>query len=414
MIARPFYIKKIEPFIDKSPIKVLVGIRRSGKSFIMGFIKDILLKRGVGEDQIIEVNFESRMLPFAKTTDAIYEFVKTKSAKDPQKRIYLLFDEIQEVEGWETLINAVSIDFKVDIYLTGSNAKLLSGELATYLAGRYVEIHVYPLSFSETLPCYRADNASITVREAFRKYVRDGGLPFVHSAGMAGEPLCAYVTDVFNSVLLKDIAKRHRIRDVDMLERILSYLIMEVGHLFSAQSIVKFLKHENRGVSLETLYNYLRYANESCLAVTLKRNDLAGKQLLSSQEKVYLADHGFREALFGNNEACIDQILENIVAVDLVRRGYDVTVGILGGKEVDFVAERAGRKIYIQVAYLMPTQEVRDREFSVLERIADNFPKYVLSMDEMDFSRNGIIHKPIYDFLLDAENFNMSAGTFDS
>lgn len=402
MIARPFYIKKIEPFVDKSIIKVLVGIRRSGKSFIMGFVKDLLIKRGVVENQIVEVNFESRMLPFIKTTDAIYEFVKEKAAKNPQRRLYLLFDEIQEVEGWETLINAVSIDFNVDIYLTGSNAKLLSGELATYIAGRYVEIRIYPLSFSETLPCYQVSNAEITVREAFRKYVKEGGLPFIHSAGITGEVYRAYVTDVFNSVLLKDIAKRHNIRDVDMLERILSYLIQEVGHLFSAQSIVKFMKHENRGVSLETLYNYLRYVNEACLAITLKRNDLSGKQLLSSQEKVYLADHGFREALFGNNESCIDQILENIVAVDLVRRGYDVTVGLLGGREVDFVAERAGRKIYIQVAYLMPTQEVRDREFSVLERIADNFPKYVLSMDEMDFSRNGIIHKPIYDFLLDA------------
>lgn len=402
MIARPFYIKKIEPFVDKSIIKVLVGIRRSGKSFIMGFVKDLLIKRGVVENQIVEVNFESRMLPFIKTTDAIYEFVKEKAAKNPQRRLYLLFDEIQEVEGWETLINAVSIDFNVDIYLTGSNAKLLSGELATYIAGRYVEIRIYPLSFSEALPCYQVSNAEITVREAFRKYVKEGGLPFIHSAGITGEVYRAYVTDVFNSVLLKDIAKRHNIRDVDMLERILSYLIQEVGHLFSAQSIVKFMKHENRGVSLETLYNYLRYVNEACLAITLKRNDLSGKQLLSSQEKVYLADHGFREALFGNNESCIDQILENIVAVDLVRRGYDVTVGLLGGREVDFVAERAGRKIYIQVAYLMPTQEVRDREFSVLERIADNFPKYVLSMDEMDFSRNGIIHKPIYDFLLDA------------
>ena len=406
MIERPFYIKKIKPFVDKSIIKVLVGIRRSGKSFIMGFVKELLLERGVPENQIVEVNFESRMLPFAKTVDDIYTFikakaVKVKAAKNPQRTLYLLFDEIQEVEGWETLINAVSVAFKVDVYLTGSNAKLLSGELATYLSGRYVEIHVYPLSFSEVLPCYQATDAAITVRDAFRKYVREGGLPFVHDAGISGEVYRAYVTDVFNSVLLKDIAKRHKIRDVDMLERILSYLIMEVGHLFSAQSVVKFLRHENRSVSLETLYNYLKYANEACLALTLKRNDLVGKQLLSSQEKVYLADHGFREALFGNNEACIDQILENIVAVDLVRRGYNVTVGLVGGKEVDFVAERAGRKIYIQVAYLMPTQEVRDREFSVLEMIADNYPKYVLSMDEVDFSRNGIIHEPIYQFLLD-------------
>ncbi len=227
-------------------------------------------------------------------------------------------------------------------------------------------------------------------------------MPFLHDARITGTPALAYLSDVFGSVVVKDIAKRHKIRDIDLLERILVYLVSEVGHVFSASSVKKYLKNENRAISLETLYNYVKFAEEACLTLPLKRTDLVGKRVLSSQEKIYLADHGFREALFGNNEASIDQILENMVAVDLVRRGYGVSVGMIGAKEVDFVAERGREKIYVQVSYLMPTAEIREREFSVLEQIPDNYPKYVLSMDDMDFSRNGIIHRPIDEFLLDA------------
>ena len=363
-------------------------------------IQDLLLQRRIPSKQIVSLNLESKSLPFDKTSDALYAFIKGKAAKQSSNRLYLLLDEIQEIPEWENLINALTIDFNVDIYLTGSNAKLLSSELATYLAGRYVELHIYPLSFAETLPHYKESDAKLSTREAFRRYVHEGGMPFVHNAALAGEVYKSYLTDVFNSVILKDIAKRHKVRDIDLLERILSYIVSEVGHTFSAKSIIKYLKHDNRTIALETLYNFLKYANESCLTIPLKRNDLVGKQILSSQEKIYLSDQGFREALFGNNEACIDQILENIVAVDLVRRGYDVTVGLVDGKEIDFVAEKSGKKIYFQVAYLMPTEETRDREFAPFSRIADNYPKYVLSMDELDFSRNGIIHMPIYDYLL--------------
>ena len=400
MIQRPYYIEKISPFIDKNIIKVLVGIRRCGKSCILQMIRDLLLQRRIPFKQIISLNLESKSLPFDKTSDALYTFIKGKATKQPSNRLYLLLDEIQEIPEWENLINALTIDFNVDIYLTGSNAKLLSSELATYLAGRYVEFHIYPFSFAETLPRYKELDERLTTREAFRRYVREGGMPFVHDAALAGEVYKSYLTDVFNSVILKDIAKRHKVRDIDLLERILSYIVSEIGHTFSAKSVVKYLKHDNRTVALETLYNFLRYANESCLTIPLKRNDLIGKQILSSQEKIYLSDQGFREALFGNNEACIDQILENIVAVDLVRRGYDVTVGLVDGKEIDFVTEKSGKKTYIQVAYLMPTEETRKREFTPFSRVADNYPKYVLSMDELDFSRDGIIHMPIYDYLL--------------
>ena len=401
-MKRSFYINQITPFIDKGVVKVFTGIRRSGKSHIMGMVRDMLLSNGVREEQIVEANFESQKIDFVKTQDLAFSHVKACSEGVDGRRLYLLFDEIQELDGWEKLVNALLVDFDVDVYLTGSNAKLLSGELATYLGGRYVEIHVFPLSFGEVLEWRRAENPNVSEKEVFRRFVREGGMPFIHDANIQGDSAMAYLSDVFGSVVVKDIAKRHKVRDIDLLERILAYLVSEVGHLFSASSVKRYLRHENRNVSLETLYNYLRYAEEACLTVPLKRTDLFGKRVLASQEKIYLADHGFREALFGNNEASVDQVLENIVATDLVRRGFDVSVGLVGDREVDFVAERGRDKFYVQVAYLMPTAEIREREFSVLEQIRDNYPKYVLTMDEMDFSRNGIIHRPIEDFLLDA------------
>ena len=399
-MKRSYYVDQIRPFIDKGLVKVFTGIRRCGKSHIMEMVRDMLVGQGVPASQIVEANFESKVLDFVKSVELSVGYVKARAGAVDGKRLYLLFDEIQELEGWEKLVNSLLVDFDVDIYITGSNAKLLSGELATYLAGRYVEIHVFPLSFAEVLEWSRLDRQAVTEHEMFLRYVREGGMPFIHDAKIQGTSATAYLIDVFGSVVVKDIAKRHKIRDIDLLERILQYLVSEVGHLFSAESVRKYLRHENRSVSLETLYNYVKYAEEACLILPLKRNDLIGKRLLSSQEKIYVVDHGFCEALFGRNEASIDQILENIVAVDLVRRGYSVSVGMVGAKEVDFVAEKGGDKIYVQVAYLMPTEETREREFSALEHIPDNYPKYVLSMDEIDFSRNGIKHCRVEDFLL--------------
>lgn len=398
-MVRRFYLDKIAPFVDKSVVKVFTGIRRCGKSRIMDMVRDVLIANGVGENQIIEANFESKKLSFVKNVDVAFAHVQSCAAGIQGKRLYLLFDEIQELEGWEKFINSIIVDFDVDVYLTGSNAKLLSGELATYLGGRYVEIHVFPFSFGEVLEWRRLEDTALSPREAFRRYVREGGMPFLYDAGITGSSASEYLTDVFSSVVVKDIAKRRKVRDIDLLERILSYLVSEIGHLFSASSLRKYLRHENRDVSLETLYNYVRFAEEACLIVPLKRNDLKGKRVLSGQEKIYIADHGFREAIFGGNEAVIDQVLENIVAVELVRRGYAVTVGLVGEKEVDFVAEKGAEKIYVQVAYLMPTAEIREREFSPLEAIDDNFPKYVITMDEIDFSRNGIVHCSIEEFL---------------
>ena len=399
-MKRCYYIDQISPFIDKGLVKVFTGIRRCGKSYIMEMVRDILAERGILAEQIVEANFESKVLDFVKSVESAVEHVKSCAEAAGGKRLYLLFDEIQELEGWEKLINSLIIDFDVDVYITGSNAKLLSGELATYLGGRYVEIHVFPLSFAEALQWKRLDSPEASAHDVFLQYIREGGMPFIYDAKIQGASATAYLTDVFGSVVVKDIAKRHKIRDIDLLERILQYLVSEVGHVFSATSVKKYLKHERRSISLETLYNYVKYAEESCLVLPFRRNDLIGKRLLSSQDKIYVVDHGFREALFGRNEASIDQILENIVAVDLVRKGYSVTIGLVGAREVDFVAEKGGEKMYIQVAYLMPTDEIREREFSALELIPDNYPKYVLTMDEIDFSRRGIRHCRIYDFLL--------------
>ena len=399
-MKRDFYLEKIVPLVDKNIIKVFTGIRRCGKSYIMGMVRDLLVAHGVSANQIVEANFESKKIDFVKTADLAFSYVKNQSESVGGKRLYLLFDEVQELDGWEKFINALLIDFDVDIYITGSNAKLLSGELATYIGGRYVEIHVFPLSFSEYLGWQRMRGNDMSIRKTFKRYVSEGGMPFIQDAGIDGNVAMSYLSDVFGSVVVKDIAKRHKIRDIDLLERILSYLMSEVGHTFSAASVKKYLRHENRDVALETLYNYLKYAEEACLLIPLKRNDLVGKKLLTSQEKLYAADHGFREALFGNNEASVDRILENIVAVDLVRRGYAVSVGEVGAKEVDFVAEKGKEKLYVQVAYLMPTEEIRQREFSSLMKIQDNYPKYVLSMDEVDFSREGIRHCPVDEFLL--------------
>ena len=400
---RPFYIDQIRPFVGKNIVKVFTGIRRCGKSCIMNMVRDLLNSSGVPENQIIEANFESKKIEFVKTVDLVFAHVK-KRQEAIDGKLYLLFDEVQELAGWEKLVNSLLVDFDVDVYLTGSNAKLLSGELSTYLGGRYVEIHVFPLSFAEVVD-WQPEIQSGVAHDLFRRFIKDGGMPFVYDAKIQGAPAMAYLSDVFGSVVVKDIAKRHKIRDIDLLERFLSYLVSEIGHTFSAASVKKYLKHENRNISLETLYNYLRYAEEACLILPLKRNDVVGKRLLSSQEKIYIADHGFREALFGNNESSVDQVLENIVYSELIRRGYSVTIGRVRSKEVDFVCQKNSERLYVQVSYLMPDQTTREREFSSLESVPDQYDKLVLSLDRVNFARNGVKHRNLVEWLLEEHFF---------
>lgn len=399
MISREIYMKRIRPFINTELIKVFTGIRRSGKSVMLELVKNELKKSGMSDKNFLCINFEqfsnSELLDAKILHKRIVEFQKSADGK-----IYLFFDEIQEVDGWEKCINSCRVDFDCDIYITGSNAKLLSGELATYLAGRYVEFVIYPFSFAEFLEMNRQKNSQIDKSACFTAFLKTGGMPFL--ANFLGDDSAKnqYLMDIYNSVVLKDIVKRNNIRDVDTLERIIAYAFSNIGHIFSATSLSKYFKSEKRNISHDTILNHLKFCADAFLIYKISRYDLEGKKVLTVNEKYYCADHGLREAVFGKNTQNIDQILENIVCLELLRRNFKVFVGKKDESEIDFIAERNGVKIYVQVAYLLASEETVKREFSVYDSIKDNFPKYVVSMDEFDFSRNGIIHRNIRDFLL--------------
>lgn len=388
-------MSKIRPFMNQNIIKVLTGIRRSGKSVMLELIQKELVQQGINEKYFVSVNLESRSNPFLNTIDGIYEFIRNFTSQADHK-VYLFFDEIQELDGWETMINAMMIDFNADIYITGSNAKLLSGELATYLAGRYVEVKIYPLSYKEILAFYPDKNKT----EIFQIYLVRGGMPFLYQFPMDDRSAMQYLSDIYDSIILKDIATRNKVRDIDLLKRIIQYFIANIGNTFSASNISKYLKSELRSVSTETIYNYIDYCKAACFLHLVQREDLMGKKLLQFQEKIYIADHGIREAVFGKNMRDINQTLENIVYMELLGRGYDVRIGKSGSNEVDFVALNDNSRIYIQVSYLLASEDTVNREFSVLEGIPDNYPKYVVSMDEIDRGRNGIKHMNIREFLL--------------
>lgn len=395
MIFREQYMSKIRPFMNQPIIKVLTGIRRSGKSVMLELIQKELIKQGINEDVFISINLESKKNSFEVTIEGIYDYVK-KKATEINKKVYLFFDEIQELDGWETMINAIMIDFDVDLYITGSNAKLLSGELATYLAGRYVEVKIYPFSYKEILSFFPQNSK----QEIFQIYLARGGMPFLYQFPIDDRSAMQYLNDIYDSIILKDIATRNKVRDIEMLKRMIQFFIANIGNTFSSTKISRYLKNELRSVSTETIYNYIDYCKAACFLHLVQREDLMGKKVLQFQEKIFIADHGIREAVFGNNMRDINQTLENIVYMELLGRGYDVRIGKNGNNEVDFVASIANSRIYIQVSYLLASDETVEREFSVLESISDNYPKYVVSMDEIDRGRNGIKHMNIKDFLL--------------
>ncbi|AVQ26232.1 ATP-binding protein [Fusobacterium periodonticum] len=401
MTKRELYIEKIKPFIDKDIIKVLTGIRRSGKSVMLKLIMEELKQNKIDEKQFININFENLINIELTTADKLHEYI-LKKASEIKKKCYIFLDEIQEVKDWEKCINSLRVneEYDFDIYITGSNAKLLSGELSTYLAGRYVEFVIYPFSFKEFLETLKSIQQDVSTREAFQKYVKFGGMPFLYNLAFEEEASLQYLKDIYSSIILKDITQRNKIRDTDLLERVISYLTMNVGNNFSATSISKFFKSENRKVSVETILNYIKAAEESFLIYKVSRDDLIGKKVLNVNEKYYIADHGMREAILGSNQRDINQIFENIIYLELLRKGYNVRVGKVDNLEVDFVCTKGNKKIYIQVAYLLASSETIEREFTSLEKIDDNYPKYVISMDEFDMSRNGIIHINIIDFLM--------------
>ena len=401
MLKRDEYIKKIVPFIDKDVIKVLTGIRRSGKSVMLKLLMEELKNRGINENQFIYINFENLKYRNLKNYERLYDFILNK-VDNKYKSYYIFLDEIQEMEEWEKCVNSLRVDedFNFDIYITGSNAKLLSGELSTYLAGRYIEFVVYPFSFKEFFEIMKEKNKEIDLKEAFQDYVKFGGMPFLHNLDYNFEASMQYLQDLYASIILKDITQRNNIRDTDLLERIINYVVMNIGNTFSATSISKFFKSENRKVATETILNYIKACEEAFLIYRVARNDLLGKKILNVNEKYYIADHGIREAIMENNQKNINQVLENIVYFEMLRRGYNVKIGKVDNLEVDFVCKKNDETIYIQVSYLLVSEDTKEREFSVLENIKDNYPKYVLSMDEFDMSRNGIKHVNLIEFLI--------------
>lgn len=402
MINRESYMSRIRPFIGCDLVKALVGIRRSGKSTILAMVQEELTDNGVSRQQFIQMDFEDTSNAHLCTATALHEKILRRAAQMSGK-VYLFFDEIQEVQDWEKCINSFRVELDCDIYITGSNAKLLSGELATYLAGRYVEFVIYPFSFSEFIELYHSVYPDTDTRQCFNQYLTLGGMPYLSNLRYEDNACRQYLRDLFNSVELKDIVKRNNIRDVDMLERIISYITANIGTTFSSTAISKYLKSEGRSVSTETVLNYTKACTDAFLFYQVKRQDLQGKKILTVNEKYHVADHGIREAVYGSNQRDINLVLENIVYMELLRRGYNVTVGKVGDKEIDFVCENRGEKLYVQVAYLLASEETVKREFGAFSSIRDNFPKYVVTLDEFDMSRDGIKHRNIRDFLLAKE-----------
>ena len=398
MIDRPDYISRIKPFIGLEPVKVLTGLRRSGKSVMLELIQKELMSSGVFAEDIIHINFEDMNTP--RNAEALHQEISDKLSTKNNK-VFLFFDEVQEVQNWEKCINSLRVEYDCDIYITGSNAKLLSGELATYLAGRYIEITIYPFSFREflTMPAQRGSDRL----SAFRKYIQLGGMPFLSNISDNQQACNQYLRDIYNSVILKDVVRRNNIRDVDQLDRVITYILANVGHSFSATSLSKYFKSEHRIVSHDTILNYIKACSDAFLFHKISREDLRGKKILTINDKYYVADHVLRNAVYGHGAADIDQILENIVCLELLRRGYLVTVGRNGEKEIDFIGTKDGEKLYVQVCYLLADERTVEREFGAYKGVPDNYPKYVVSLDEISRSRNGIKHNNISDFLLSDE-----------
>jgi len=397
MIKRELYLNQIKRLIGKEPIKIITGVRRSGKTYLLKSIQDELENRGIKKENIFLISFESmkynKIENFKQLDECIINLTKNTKGK-----VYLLFDEIQNVENWEKSINACRVDLDCDIYITGSNSELLSGEMATLISGRYYQINIYPFSFAEFIQ-YKKEIEKIDttdLEKLFKEYVEYGGMPPIQQ--VAVQDKYSYLGDIYNTILLKDIVTRHNIRNSDMLNRILDYVIMNLGKNFSAGNIVKYMKHERRKISKDTILDYLLYSKNACFIHQVPREDIKGKKVLQHNEKYFLVDHGFYQAKYGEIEN-IGSILENIVYIELLRRGYDIKIGMINEKEIDFVCTRDKEKLYIQVTYQLENDNTIEREFSGLAKINDNFDKYVLSMDKIDFSGSGLKHRNIIDFL---------------
>lgn len=398
MIPRESYFQQIEPFIGKNIIKVLVGVRRCGKSTLLDMLYQRFLSQGIPAENMLHIKLESNNFSFLNDAESLTTYVM--SSIDKSQHVKLLFDEIQEVNGWENALRSFMVDLDADIYITGSNAHVLSSDLATYITGRYVTIDVYPFSFREFCPAYLAVNPSATERMAFSAYVTQGGFPFQDALGFESDASIKYLEDLLSTILLKDIVRRNNIRDVDLLERLAQYAAAEEGHLMSIKGISDFLKSERRKTSPDTISNYMNATEKAFLFYKAPREDAIGKQRLAFNDKWYIVDQGLRQAMGMNNQANIDQVLEGIVFMELKRRGFKVSVGKIGNLEIDFIARRGSEVEYYQVTYLMANEKTREREFASLLAIPDNYPKYILSMDDFDFSKDGVRSVNLINWLL--------------
>ncbi len=400
MIKREKYLKIIRPFYEQDLIKVITGIRRSGKSVILTQIMEELKESGVKEEQIIYINFE--FADYIDITDAkkLNAFIEQKLIN--KAKYYVFFDEIQNVDKWEKVVNSLKSKYNenISIFITGSNSDLLSGELATHIAGRYVSFKVYPFTFAEACELKDIkDNDKYELERVFDDYIIWGGMPQRFSLKDELQ-VKTYLSDVYNSIVIKDIIERFKIKDVDLFNKILTFIMTTPSQIFSAESLTKYLCSESIEVSKITIYNYLEYMCRAMLINKAERFDVRGKRILNGKYKYYLTDLGLGQVINNERKKQMGAYIENVVYNELLSRGYDVKVGTLDSGEIDFIATKFNEKIYIQVAYILSDETVIDREFNVYKKIEDNYPKYVLSMDKIDLSQNGIIHKNIIDWLL--------------
>lgn len=398
MILRPEYVEKIIAYMDTPFVKILTGVRRCGKSTIMNMLRMEIEKRGISRDRILHYNFDS--LEYEGMT-AKKLFTDIKGELSAEGKTYLFLDEIQEIKGWEKVVNSLMSDYDVDIYVTGSNSRMMSSEISTYLTGRYIAFRIYPLSFAEYLK-FRKEFAEVgdPHRELVR-YLQFGGFPALHLREYTKDEAYPIVRDIYNSTIFTDIVRRNNIRKVDQFERVVRYVFDNVGNTFSAASIAKYLKSEQRTLDNETVYNYLSKLESAYILHRCSRYDIKGKEILKTQEKFYLADPALRYSVLGYNADSAAAMLENIVYLELLRRGYDVCVGKLDGYEIDFIATRQEEKIYVQVAQKIGNDSTREREYGRLLEIGDNYPKYVLLNDDYAGGNyQGIKTIHIADFLL--------------
>lgn len=399
MIYRPMYVERIMAFTDKPFIKILTGVRRCGKSTILKMIMDKLREeRNLAEERIVSYRFDS-MEYEDMTAKQMYEELKGRLSSD--FRTYLFLDEIQEIKGWEKVVNTLFSDYDVDIYLTGSNSRMMSSEIETYLTGRYISFRIYTLSFEEYLNFKSKHSALLNVREELAEYIKLGGFPATHLQSYSQDEVYTIVKDIYNSTIFSDVVRRNQIRKIDQLERVVKYTFQNVGNTFSAKSISDYLKSEHRTIDNETVYSYLEKLEKAYILHRCSRYDLQGKEILKTQEKFYLADTSLRYSVLGYNSDSVASSLENVVYLEFLRRGYNVYVGKTGDGEVDFVASRQEEKLYVQVAQRIQSAETEEREYERLLRIKDNYPKYVLSTDDFaGGNHQGIKTMHVADFLL--------------